>query len=397
MLTIKNFLLMLVLTLPRIALHAQNFNSPGVPENQNPDGSFFIANGRADKEKKSYLYLQLKVDNGGFLPTSSDSAAQELVKSSYYLGIDVRLGWQKRDPDILAQLHRYPKAGIGFFASTFNNSNIGNPNALYGFVDIPFHKPGGKWTWLYGGAFGISYNFNPYDPETNPVNVFLGSERNVYINLYLEGHYAVSKRIEIGAGLGFKHFSNGSYKLPNAGINMIPLTIMAQYRFSKEVPLFEPKVIPPHESKNFLTFFWANGSKQYSKGENNFYKTTLSAQYLHEFSYKYRIGVGFDVFYSQGGINRVTSDKSDFNKNFSYAPTICWEWLITKHLVMPLAIGVYLNRNEQNDETEKIYERVGIRYRFDNDLFAGVSLKAHYGKADFVEYTIGYSLQLKKK
>ena len=97
---------------------------------------------------------------------------------------------------------------------------------MYGFVDIPFHKPRSRWTWLYGGALGISYNFNPYDPETNPVNVFLGSERNVYIDLYFEGHYAISNRMDIGIGTGFKHFSNGSYKLPNAGINLIPLTIM---------------------------------------------------------------------------------------------------------------------------------------------------------------------------
>jgi hypothetical protein len=40
---------------------------------------------------------------------------------------------------------------------------------------------------------------------------------------------------------------------------------------------------------------------------------------------------------------------------------------------------------------------VGARYRLNNGLFAGVSLKAHYGKADYVEYTIGYALPLRKK
>jgi hypothetical protein len=93
----------------------------------------------------------------------------------------------------------------------------------------------------------------------------------------------------------------------------------------------------------------------------------------------------------------VSGDKSDFNKNFSYAPVVCWEWPITKHLSLPLGIGVYLNRNEENDETENVYQRVGARYRFNNNLFAGISLKAHYGAADYVEYTMGYSLPLKKK
>ena len=111
----KNSYLVLVFAIPAMILHAQTTSNIALQENRYSYGSYWKLDKNADKSKKSYLYLQLKLDNGGFLPTSSDSTAQELVKSSYYFGIDVRLAWQRRDPDILAQLHRYPKAGIGFF------------------------------------------------------------------------------------------------------------------------------------------------------------------------------------------------------------------------------------------------------------------------------------------
>jgi hypothetical protein len=69
------------------------------------------------------------------------------------------------------------------------------------------------------------------------------------------------------------------------------------------------------------------------------------------------------------------------------------EWVLNRHIYIPVALGVYLHRNTSNDETNGFYERIGMRYRFSNNMFAGLTIKAHKGAADFFEWTQGYTLQ----
>ncbi len=114
--------------------------------------------------------------------------------------------------------------GVGFYGGSFDNNDFGEPNALYGFIDIPFYRSKSKWSWIYGIGLGLAFNFNPYNPETNPDNGLIGSEKNVYIALTIEGRYQITPHWEAGLGAGFKHFSNGRIQMPNSGINVVPVT-----------------------------------------------------------------------------------------------------------------------------------------------------------------------------
>ena len=70
-----------------------------------------------------------------------------------------------------------------------------------------------------------------------------------------------------------------------------------------------------------------------------------------------------------------------------------WEWHLTEHLYVPIGLAFYVHRNTENDEQTPYYERVGIRYRFNNNIYTGVTIKAHQGVADIFEWTIGYTFQ----
>ena len=108
--------------------------------------------------------------------------------------------------------------GVGFYSSTFNNEDVGEPNAFYYFFKMPFSFPSQKrLAFTYGAAFGLSYNFNPFDELDNPTNIFIGSYRNYYVHLEANVLYHVAPKFTIDAAIGFKHFSNGSFSLPNAG------------------------------------------------------------------------------------------------------------------------------------------------------------------------------------
>ena len=108
------------------------------------------------------------------------------------------------------------------------------------------------------------------------------------------------------------------------------------------------------------------------------------------------MGVGVDLFYAQGMYDRFPEQDFSFKDQTSLAIVGSWEWQLTSRLYVPIGLGVYLYHNELNQEMTWFYERIGARYRFDNQMFAGVQIKAHKAKADFFEFTVGYMIDGKK-
>ncbi|NOX45813.1 MAG: hypothetical protein GXO89_02420, partial [Chlorobi bacterium] len=175
-------------------------------------------------QKKYAKYIDARYEFGAMMGTDTEWSDQ-ILNSSFYQGLDFRLGFRKTDPnDIYSNVYRRPYFGLGFYSSTFHNADVGYPNALYFFLTIPIKfEENKKFTLSYSGAYGISYNFNAFDSINNPTNVFLGSERNIYVHLELDMNYKFNEKWAAYGAVGFKHFSNGSFKQPNFGINLLPV------------------------------------------------------------------------------------------------------------------------------------------------------------------------------
>jgi len=348
----------------------------------------------AAERKFSHLW-DLSFEQGGMLGNGSTTGDQ-LANSVYYNGLDLRFGFVKNDDaDVYNIVYRRPTMGFGWYASTFHDASIGQPNALYYYFDIPIlGSANERWSLSYLGAFGLSYNFNPYDEINNPEDVFIGSYRNCYVNLACRVNYRLTSKWQASASLGYKHFSNGSFHLPNSGINLIPLAVGVSYKPSEFRPFLARKnvvALPDFIKHNQFNVALAFGSKNYEVGDPNYLKMMVGLNWLRAIGYKYRAGVGMDLFYSAGVSDRTDKDATASN-SLAYAVVGSWEWVLAKNFYVPIGLGVYLHHNEFNGEEQPYYERVGVRYRFDNHLSAGVTIKAHGGVADFFEWTLGYSI-----
>jgi len=345
--------------------------------------------------KKYMKYLGLRLETGAMMSNSTDLGDQ-IVESSIYGAVDLRLGFQKTDPyDVYKNLYRRPIMGFGFYNSTFNNRDVGEPNAVYFFLTMPFQfRPNSRWDFNYGAAFGLSYNFNPFDELDNPTNIFIGSYTNYYVHLEFGALYKLSPRFNLEGSLGFKHFSNGAFSLPNAGINLVPATIGLQYKFGDpDEEVYPHKLeIPQHQKYGIWNIGFIAGSKNYVAGEGNYFKGAIGINYLYAISHKYRLGAGVDIYYSEGFADRDSSDASNFEKSTAIAINGAWEWMLNKNLFVPLAVGIYVQRNEANGDKLPYYLRAGMRYRFDNNIFFGGTIKAHAGAADIFEWTLGYTI-----
>ncbi len=356
-----------------------------------------VAYGKVTTEPKtarlSNVVIQLEMENGGML--YKNQQVKDDLGEVYYNGLNLRVGWQtERSNDIHHQVFNYPIYGIGLYSSTFRKAAIGTPNALYGFVAIPI-KPGRfrRWDFNYRISLGLASNFEPYDEENNPFNTLLGTHRNVFIDLGLQGNYRLTERLQLGAGFAFHHFSNGAIRKPNTGINLVPLTVALTYRPLPKRFDFGKDSIPHLEERNHLDVHIAAGVKQFSYRGDRYAKTTLGVFWNRPVSHKWRLGFGANVFYSQSGADPLQANEkaSTFGALFSGGPAFNIDHFLTSKLYLNGNVGCYVHRNRFNGESDPVFLRMGVRYRVLDDAYMGVSIKAHKAVADFVEWTVGYT------
>ncbi|QNL47782.1 acyloxyacyl hydrolase [Olivibacter sp. SDN3] len=349
---------------------------------------------------KRHLVVQIEHENGGIM--TGNERAKESLSDAYYNAFNLKIGWQtRRGGDFYHQLYNYPIYGVGFYSSTFGLAHVGSPYAVYGFVSVPI-KPriNSRWNFSYRISLGLSGRFNPYDEDENPFNLIIGTSNNVFIDLGGQVNYRLTKRFQVGAGLAFHHFSNGALKLPNTGINLLPFTAAITYIPNAEPFDFSKEYIGPNPKRDELHINYAFGFKQLERDNpNKYFKSTVGVFWSRFVGYKWRLGLGGNIFYSASGNDGLVAgeEAGRFGSLFSGGPAFYVDHLLTSRLYLNGNAGYYLHRNEFNIENRPFFLRIGARYNVYRDFFAGVSIKAHAGKADFIEWTTGYTFNLDRK
>ena len=343
---------------------------------------------------KNPLIIELEMENGGIL--AAKDIRRTTFESAYYNGINLKVGWKiQKSDDVYFTLYNNPIYGIGFYSSTFNTDIIGSPYAIYGFMQSPFGNLKKKyWSFDYRIGLGISGNFKPYDPETNPLNVVIGAKNNVFIDLGIRSQYKISPNWRVGLGLAYHHFSNGALRLPNKGVNLVPITASVTYQPNGHSILPDRSNITPYPDKILYHINYGIGWKQLDKDKDErFLKTTLGAYASKHVSHKWRVGAGVDLFYSDSGnYDEIAGDDSGkLSAKLSGGPSFYLVHVLTRRLVLNGNIGYYIHKRSFNGEINHIFLRAGARYYVYKDFNAGISIKAHKGKADFIEWTVGYT------
>ena len=341
------------------------------------------------------LIIETEIENGGII--ASGELKEKTFENAYYSGVNLKIGWKiNRSTDQYFKLYNNPIYGIAIYNSTFNNQIVGKPFALYAFVQTPFgniHNE--KWIFDYRIGLGLSGNFKPYNPEKNPFNLAIGTKNNVFIDFGIRAQYKLNKKITTGLGLAFHHFSNGALQLPNKGVNLIPLTASMTYFPHAQSRIKVNTLIKPYPRQLMYHFNIGAGLKQVQRDiDKRFFKSTISSYVSRHISHKWRIGLGGEIFYSASGhAEEIAEDKSGkLSSYLSGGPSFYLAHVLHENLELNGNIGYYLHNQEFNGETQKIFLRAGIRYYVYKDFNAGVSIKAHKGKADYIEWTIGYTI-----
>ncbi|MDE5418999.1 acyloxyacyl hydrolase [Labilibaculum sp. DW002] len=354
---------------------------------------FFSCHSLFAQENKDIITSTVRYHYGAVL--SHHKSISYLVNDQIS-AIELNLGFIPSTERVWSRLYKQPEIGLGLYHGSLGNDKIlGNVTAIFPYINFPL-KRGKRWAFNTQMGFGLGISRKHFDPIDNYTNLAIGTKFNAFFKLLANGSYSINEKWGLNGGIGFNHISNGAISAPNKGLNLLTGTVGVQYNWNDKIPY---KGLPKFKAvklRNELSVIWGNGIKQVSeKDHHNYYTSSLSGNYSIGINSKQRVGLGIDFFYNKAA-NRGKWDfdpETSFKNRFSQAFFISHDLAIEKFSIIA-NIGIYTFYKTTPEKP--IYTRLGLRYRFGEHLVTSLCLKAHMGKADFIEWGIGYRIKRNK-
>ena len=303
-----------------------------------------------------------------------------------------RKSWQSKS--------NYPTVGISFIYTGIGEMpEIGRAFALVPHIDFNCLKSQrNQINFSFG--IGIGYLTQKHDIKDNPKNTFIGSHLNAAINISADYSYMITNRLALSAFIGFTHFSNGSTRSPNNGINIAHAGLGAKY-FLQEPKQKIAKQHPDNHQyrswtkKNFSFNFALLTSKKDIKqfiGYNNKWAVyNIQFNALKRVTEMSKFGIGFDIVYDNTDKEILRLDGIEFTDTEILKPGINAAYEISfGNTSFNINFGYHIAGKELCEG--RVYQKLGAMQNIWKGLFATVQLTTHYGWADYIGFGIGYRI-----
>ena len=229
-----------------------------------------------------------------------------------------------------------------------------------------------------------------FHPVNNYSNKLIGSKYNAHIKFGLEANYSFS-RFDISSGIMLSHFSNGSRKHPNDGLNIVTGSLGLNYKFGETLQVEKCCHNYAKLKDEFSIILNQSWKEKNEQDPHTYYVSSINISYTKGFNSRQRLGGGIDLFYDES-VDRgywTKNPRTSFKDRISQALFLSHELVISK-VSFVTQIGFYtLYKTKPNNHP--FYNRLGLRYKFSRHLLANFSLKGYLGSSDFIELGIGYS------
>ena len=298
-----------------------------------------------------------------------------------------------KDSSSWAKHYKWATVGLSFlYSGTGNKEILGHAygGMLFGELGIIERK---RIQFGTRTAFGLGYLTKKFDQESNMKNVAISSHFNCLVLLGVIVKYKFLKS-ELYWSADFTHFSNGKWSVPNLGVNNAMLNFGYRRKFATGLKRQVSRMAEPTE--RWKTSFilgvaseseFPTGSRRYLNAESNF----LISKKLGK---KVDFETGMDIIY-KGALKGYAVEFSKNNIDlFQVSANVGSVFKFDRFSAL-ISFGAYIVDVYQ--PAERIYQKVGVRYRFTDNLFGQLVLKSTFGRADYLLYSIGYQFKSKRK
>jgi hypothetical protein len=305
--------------------------------------------------------------------------------------------------DMWESLYNFPFIGIGAWYSPLGSfEEVGESYALFPFINFPINDQNNHSLNLRVGL-GLAYLTNKFEPRDNHRNFAIGSHLNAMVSLHFNYRYRLSDFITLTTSAGLTHFSNGSMKTPNIGINIPSFSVGLSSFLSKPNPYLDRKLLPELYLFEFDGKRWfsiepalAVGYKDMTQQlGGSFMVYNLSVAILKPVSLKGKLGLGVDASYDASHPAELERRNRAFVGNWAIVKpglSVMYEMVMSQTSFV-FQLGSHLGGLENS--RGNIFQKIGLKRHFNENFFGSILLTAHLGRADYIGFGIGYRFNFK--
>ncbi|MDD2635249.1 MAG: acyloxyacyl hydrolase [Bacteroidales bacterium] len=344
---------------------------------------------------------EFRLDNGFVAPhrIGMEGLAQ---KPSY--GFDLCFFFDHGRNNYYDIKYNSPYTGYGIMWQNLGNPKVlGQSFAAYSFMEFNFFQSNSLMLLARING-GLTYLTKTYNKDTNPEHIAIGTNLNFFFKLDLGIKYKIPNQdFTMRLSGGIIHFSNGSVKKPNLGLNQINFSLGMAYQLNQinrqeNISKANEK---PKKKNEFIIMASLITADDYTKQPNSrgggFLCSTGTLGYNYIYSKIGKVGISGDIFYNENlyynydhhidSLITVHEMPSDIIR----AGVSIGHELVYKRLSLLSYVGFYYYNEVKPHDF--MYSRFGIRYYVFNNFFINATIKAYGFKAHYIESGIGFSFK----
>ncbi len=299
-------------------------------------------------------------------------------------------------------LYLYPVIGVTYWSGHLGSAEtLGKAHAIMPYISFPLTKNRNNELDLKVSA-GLGYLTQKFDRLENYKYIAIGSHVNAAVNFMVEYRWKPTSFLQLSAGMQLMHFSNGSIKTPNFGLNIPSLSAGVAFRLNKENPYIMRSIRPSLTMYEFDGHDFLEGRVSFSFGTKSIGEViserynvmTGSMAVLKSLSYKSKAGLCFDILYDGSDVRLIDEEgeKTETGSNLTKSGVSLMYELVVSRLSFPFGLGFYTGGRSNEGIS---YYKIGMQYLVTPNVFGAITLKTHFARADYVTFGVGYRFKMK--
>ncbi len=369
----------------------------------------------AVSDDRKHTYVSLGASYGLVLPTndfvSGDNKTSYVSKTLKYV-------YASRGDDWQSVAYGMPYYGVAISKMDYGRKEeLGTPVSIYLLQGATIGKIGERLDLNYEFNLGFSTNWKPYDAFTNPDNTAIGSTLNVHVSASSYLKYYLSKAVDIHLGGTVTHFSNGTSRQPNSGINQLGAFVELTYNFNRKstIERYNPDVIVPEIEPlfehDFQLIMSSKNVKVDTVGSNlpdiytdkQFDVYGFNYYLMRATNYKHRYGIGLELEYDgsagakiynklhpDNGKYYTVTEMADFKDRLSLGVAFRTEAVLPYYSIF-LNMGISVLNHDLG--TPRLYQVLGVKSGISDDVWATFGIKAvNFSQAQYLYWSLGYTI-----
>jgi hypothetical protein len=292
--------------------------------------------------------------------------------------------------------YRNPQIGITYkFMDLGNREILGYSHTLFPFINIPIIQKSSAYKVGFSIGSGLAYLTKKYHFEENNLNLAISTNLNAFVDIGLFLEYRFYKKANLTAGFHLSHFSNGTLKKPNYGLNYTLVNLGLKYDIS-ELERFDNINYSFSDKNNRFAILGLGSLKEINGiGGPKYSVLALSLEYSRQLHMLWRYGFSVDIMSDKSNAQTLNLEQIQWDNQLQLLKTgITFNTeFIFDRLSAVFYFGGYTYNKSRHAKNEFVYQRLGLRYRFTNNLWLHLALKTHWNVADYIE--LGVAVKIK--